>query len=379
MSNKEAADSAVRLIESSPQIHHRQSTASIMWTVSATLLPAAVWGVYLFGKGSLTVLIASVLSAVLFEPLLAAFTKRVFLSGGRWGFKRRLIGFNMPPEIPLYIPILGSIFAIAVVKWTFGGLGGNWMNPALAGRVFVFFSWTGEMTRWKAPKSVAVDALSGSTPLSNLKTGLIDYSGTADGPVPFFIDGGYQKSGNILSEFFTPLFGGGNSGAFYADLFTGNIAGCIGEVSALLLILGALYLFVRKIITWQIPLSYLATFGVLVWIFGGMRYGEPAFSGDLLFHFFTGGLMLGALYMATDMVTSPVSGKGMIIYGVGIGFLTFLIRFFGSFPEGVSLAIILMNIFVPMIDRYIQPVRFGLPTERTLDVLKKRLSGGEKE
>lgn len=379
MSKKEAADGAARVIASSPQIHHRQSTASIMWTVSATLLPAAAWGVYLFGTGALAVLVASVLAAAVTELLLGALSRRFTLQDGSAVLTGLLIGFNMPPEIPLYIPVVGSVFAIAVVKWTFGGLGGNWMNPALAGRVFVFFSWTGQMTTWKAPATLVTDALSGSTPLSSLKTGLIDYSGPARGPVSYFISSGYQESGHPLSTFFSAMFGDGDAGALYGDLFTGNMAGCIGEVSALLLILGGLYLLVRRIITWQIPVAYLGSFALLVWIFGGLRYGGPAFSGDILFHLFSGGLMLGALYMATDMVTSPVSGKGMIIYGVGIGFLTFLIRLYGSFPEGVSLAIILMNIFVPMIDRYIQPVRFGIPGQGLLEKMKKRLSEGEKE
>ena len=146
----------------------------------------------------------------------------------------------------------------------------------------------------------------------------------------------------------------------YGDLFFGNIPGCIGEVSAFLLLLGTVYLFIRKIITWHVPVSFLATFGVLVWIFGGSQFGSGGFSGNVVFHLFTGGVILGAFYMATDMVTSPLSAKGLIIFGVGVGFFTFLIRFFGSFPEGVSLAIILMNIFVPIINKYTGPKRFGI-------------------
>jgi len=151
--------------------------------------------------------------------------------------------------------------------------------------------------------------------------------------------------------------------AGYGELFIGNIPGCIGEVSALLLLLGSIYLFIKKIITWEIPASYLVSFSLLVWIFGGFRYGAGLFKGDVLFHLLSGGLILGVFYMATDMVTSPMTRKGRLIFGVGAGFLTFLIRFYGSFPEGVSLAIILMNMFVPLLNRLTKPVRFGFVKE----------------
>ncbi|WP_026294993.1 RnfABCDGE type electron transport complex subunit D [Sediminispirochaeta bajacaliforniensis] len=373
--NKEA-EKIMRLVESSPQIHNKQSTSSIMWSVTLALLPAAAWGIYLFGARALTVLLVSIAAAVVTEAIIAAFLGRFTLFDGSAVLTGLLIGFNMPTAVPFYVPILGSVFAIAVVKWTFGGLGGNWMNPALAGRVFVFFSWTGQMTSWSTPKTV-VDAVSSATPLGMLKTGLLDYSGPATGPAEFLSSNGFVGSTSGLSHFFAPLFGGGTSGKIYADLFTGNVGGCIGEVSALLLIIGALYLFAKKIITWQIPVAYLGSFALLVWIFGGNRYGTGAFSGDVLFHLFSGGIMLGALYMATDMVTSPLTGKGMIIYGVGIGFLTFLIRFYGSFPEGVSLAIILMNIFVPMINRYNKPHRFGVERKSFIDRLKEQANARE--
>lgn len=369
----------LRLVESSPQIHHRQSTSSIMWSVSLALLPAAAWGVYVFGIGALHVLLASVLAAVLCEALIAGLMKRFTLSDGSAVLTGLLIGFNMPPEVPLYIPVIGSVFAIAVVKWTFGGLGGNWMNPALAGRVFVFFSWTGGMTSWKNPQSFPADAVSGASPLGMLKTGLLDYQGTADGPTSFLASSGYPQSSHPLSDLFAPVFGDGAAGRLYADLFTGNLAGCIGEISALLLIIGALYLMIRKIITWEIPVAYIGSFALLVWAFGGLRYGSGYFNGDVLFHLFSGGLMLGALYMATDMVTSPLQRNGMILYGIGIGFLTFLIRFYGSFPEGVSLAIILMNIFVPMIDRYTKQVRFGHEKSGFIQRMKTKLAEGEEK
>jgi Na+-translocating ferredoxin:NAD+ oxidoreductase subunit D len=378
MSNKtKESEAAMRLVTSSPQIHHRQSTAGIMWSVVLALLPAMVWGVYIFGPRALYVVLASVAAAAISEFIIAGFLGRFTLQDGSAVLTGLLVGFNMPPAVPMYIPVIGSIFAIVVVKWTFGGLGGNWMNPALAGRVFVFFSWTGAMNTWTMPSTLAADGVSGASPLGLIKTGLLDYAGTAEGPTEFLLQDGYLRSGTALARFFSPLFGGGIEGELYADLFVGNIAGCIGEVSALLLILGALYLCLKKIITWEIPISYLFSFGLLVWVFGGLRYSGGYFTGDVLFHFLSGGLMLGALYMATDMVTSPLSRKGMIIYGTGIGFLTFLIRFYGSFPEGVSLAIILMNIFVPMINRWTGPLRFGVPHRGLKEKIRERFGKEE--
>lgn len=321
------------LISSSPHLKSPDSTSSIMWTVAACLVPAGIWGVYVFGLTSLFVLIASIGAAVLAELVMNALLKKEnTLFDGSAFLTGLLIGFNMPPEIPLFIPMLSSVFAIVVVKQTFGGIGRNWMNPALAGRVFALFCWTGEMTTWTNPStwapavsSASIDAATAATPLT------------------------------IGSAKFLQM-------GTYWDLFIGNIAGCIGEVSALLLLLGALVLFFKKIITWEIPVAYIGVFALLSWIFGG---GETFFSGDVLFHFLSGGLILGAFYMATDMVTSPLTGKGMLIFGAGCGLFTFLIRFYGGFPEGVSLAIILMNILVPTINNITKPVRFGLVKEES--------------
>ncbi|MCF7927635.1 MAG: RnfABCDGE type electron transport complex subunit D [Spirochaetales bacterium] len=333
------------IVSSSPQIHDRSKTTRIMIDVIIALIPAAVWGVYIFGIPALLTLVLSIVSAVGVEWLLTLGTKPSTVTDGSAFLTGLLIGFNMPPSVPLYIPIVASAFAIAVVKWSFGGLGSNWMNPALAGRVFVFFSWTGAMTRWKLPmawSAQGVDSVTGPTVLGAVQSGLFDFSGTVSGPLEF-----------ISRDGLMPL------DVSYADLFFGRVPGCIGEVSALLLIIGAAYLFLRKVITWEIPLTYFGSFALLVWVFGGTRFGLGLFSGDVLFHLLSGGLMLGVLFMATDMVTSPLTPKGMIIFGLGAGFLTFMIRFFGSFPEGVSLAIIVMNVFVPMINRAVKPVRFG--------------------
>lgn len=349
-----------RLVTTSPQIHHSASTASIMWTVSACLFPAALWGVYVFGTRTLAVLLISLASSLIFEVLAASGKKRITIGDGSAFLTGLLIGFNMPVSVPLFIPVIASAFAILVVKWSFGGLGANWMNPALAGRVFVFFSWTGSMTTWKTPGTWGVDAATYASPLGAVKAGLADFSGKASGSLDFLSQIGYPESsmGQAAADWFSRTLNIRFSAASL-DLFLGNIPGCIGEVSALLLLLGAAVLLIKKIITWEIPAAYLVVFSLLVWVFGGNRFGNGFFQGDISFHLFSGGLLLGAFYMATDMVTSPLTRKGMLIFGAGAGFLTFLIRFYGSFPEGVSLAIILMNIFVPLINKYTAPKRFG--------------------
>jgi len=358
------------LVTVSPHLHSGSSTAGIMTAVILVLLPAGIWGVYIFGVYSLLVILAAVLASVVTELVINRLLGTFTLNDGSAVLTGLLVGYNMPPSIPIYIPVVASVFAIAVVKHTFGGLGRNWMNPALAGRVFAMFSWTGPMTTWLAPKTWGLaDAVTGASPLGSVKAGLLDLqSGTAAGPAAFLASKGYPVTaldtavtgwlnGHIFEPIGTTLSNG------YIDLFAGNIPGCIGEVSALLLILGSVFLFFKKIITWEIPLSYLASFSLLIWIFGGLPFGNGFLKGDILFNLFSGGLILGALFMATDMVTSPITSRGMLIFGVGAGFLTFLIRTYGSFPEGVSLAIIIMNMFVPLIDRFTKPVKFGLVRE----------------
>ncbi|MFP3958884.1 MAG: RnfABCDGE type electron transport complex subunit D [Spirochaetaceae bacterium] len=354
------------VVSSSPQFHDETSTARIMWTVSACLLPAAAWGVFVFGVSALWVMVAATVAAALTEWVLAqAMGRGNTLYDGSAVLTGFLVGLNMPPAVPAYIPVVGSVFAIAVVKWTFGGLGSNWMNPALAGRVFVFFSWTGPMTSWKMPITLpSADAASGATILSAVKSGVMETGGALGNPNRYLEQIGYPRSGldTAVTDWLNdvilgPL--GANMPAGYVDPFVGNVPGSIGEVSALLLLLGTIYLFQKRIITWEIPTAYFVSFAMFTWIFGGVPLGTGAFTGDVVFHAFTGGLVLGMFYMATDMVTSPMTSKGMLIYGAGAGFLTFLIRIYGSFPEGVSLAILLMNIVVPMINRYTQPSIFG--------------------
>jgi electron transport complex protein RnfD len=362
MSAKSAADvktTWIARVTVSPHLHEGSSTAKIMISVILCLLPAGIWGVILFGLYSLYVVLASVAASVLTEFIITRLQGRFTLNDWSAVLTGLLIGYNMPPSVPIYIPVIASVFAIAVVKMAFGGLGRNWMNPALAGRVFVTFSWTGFMTRWKAPVSWSADAVSGATVLGFIKAGLMDFEGTVRGPMEFLASKGYTIGAlpGFLSSL-SRLFPGR-----YGALFMGNIPGCIGEVSALLLLLGSIYLFAKKIITWEIPVSYIGSFALLIWFLGGRPFGGGLFTGDVAFHLLAGGLMLGALYMATDMVSSPLTRRGMIIYGVGAGFLTFLIRIYGSFPEGVSLAIIIMNMFVPLINRLTRPVVFGYVKE----------------
>jgi len=353
-----------KLITVSPQIHARTSTARIMWTVVLCLAPAGIWSIWIYGARVLAVLAVSLAAALAGEAAAARILGRRFTLGDGSAFLTGLlIAYNVPAAVPLYIPAVASLFAILVVKWTFGGLGSNWMNPALAGRAFVFFSWTGGMTRWTLTRQLAggADMVTGASPLGAVKTGIMDFTGHASGSIDFLNQAGYKAteiSGGIAGWFSQTL--GWHTEPLSWDLFLGFIPGSLGEVSALLLIIGGLVLLGKKIITWEIPAAYLGSFLLLIWIFGGNRFGNGFFSGDILFHLFSGGVILGALFMATDMATSPLTRKGMLIYGAGCGFLTFLIRIYGSFPEGVSLAIILMNIFVPMINRYTGPVRFGV-------------------
>jgi len=305
------------VVSSSPHLRNSASTSGIMRDVIIALLPAAVAGIYFFGLKALLVIMVTILSSVISEYIARRVMKRdntlMDYSAVVTGL---LLALNLPSTIPLWIAAVGGVFAIVVVKQLFGGLGQNFMNPALAARVFLLIAYTGHMTNWVNPKGV--DAVSSATPLELLKTG----------------------AAGIPS---------------YAQLFFGNIGGCIGETSAAALILGALYLLFRGVITPEIPLTYIGTVAVFTWVFGG----DSLFTGDALYHILSGGLILGAFFMATDYSTSPMTIKGRAIMGLGCGLLTSLIRLYASYPEGVSFAIILMNIAVPLIDRYTVPKSFG--------------------
>ncbi len=371
------------IVETSPHIKTKSSTRSIMWAVILALLPATIWGLYMFGLPSFYVLLCSIVSAVIFEGVMAKVMKREVrrtLRDGSALLTGLLVGMNMPPVLPLYIPVAASFFAIVVIKWTFGGLGKNWMNPALAGRAFVAFSWPGAMSVWTSPRSLArLDAISSVSPLGETKTLLVEAgpSGISSAELLHSLGNPVTPIATRVTEFFSSI--GIQMSPYNVDLFIGNVSGSIGEISAMLLLLGGLYLLGRKVISWEIPIAYLATFGLLIWTFGGTRYGLPLFTGDVWFHLFSGGVMLGAWFMATDMVTSPCTRAGMLIYGMGIGLFTFAIRIYGSLPEGSSLAILLMNTTVPLIDMYVRPRRFGDRGSLGKKFIKKSTPAGGNE
>ena len=255
-----------------------------MWRVSAALAPAALWGVYQFGLSSLVVLLVSILSCMLFEYIAGRMSGRFTLRDGSAFLTGLLVGMNMPGSIPLHIPVIASAFAILVVKWTFGGLGKNWMNPAMAGRVFVFFSWTGEMTTWPVPRMMGLDAVTMATPLGSIKAGLLDMTEPVAGPMTLLRDVGFPLSSldMNLTDTIQSIIPGIQPG--YFDLFLGTIPGCIGEASALLLLVGGIYLMLKKIVNWETVAAYAASFILLIFLFGGLPYGAGLFSGNVLFH-----------------------------------------------------------------------------------------------
>ena len=344
------------IVSSSPHLHDKSSTANIMWHVSLALVPATLWGIYLFGLYSLVIILVSIGSAVLAEFLLGKLSKECTIWDGSAFLTGLLVGLNMTPSVPLFIPIVASIFAIFVAKWTFGGLGAKWANPALSGRIFVFFSFTTYMSSFTTPRTLLKampDALGGATPLGFVKTAI------ASGSSGMTSNELLAQAGYPATELARKLCAVLGINAYTIDSFLGNIAGSIGEVSSILLLIGGIYLLIRKIITWHIPVTYLLSSAVLTWIFGGLPAGLGMFHGAFFPSMLSGGLMFGALFMATDYVTSPLSSKGKAVFGIGCGFFTFLFRTFGSMPEAVSVSILMMNIITPTIDRYIRPRKFG--------------------
>ena len=343
----------MKTVSASPHVHTSMDIRKSMLFVLIALLPSCIWGVYAFGLRALLVLAISVAASLLTEFLLGLIDKKNTLPDLSAAVTGLLIGMNMPPEIPLYIPVIASFFAIFVVKWTFGGLGCNWMNPALAGRVFVFFSFSSAMSTFTAPRALRADVLASATPLSAVKTAI------SSGMQNMDYEGVLGQLGYTATSLAQSISGALGISPYTVDAFFGNIGGCIGEVCALALLIGGIFLIATKVITWHIPVVYLGSFSILSWVFGGLRAGTGLFSGEILMPLFTGGLMLGAFFMATDWVTTPTTKKGEVIFAIGCGFFTFLIRYFGSLPEGVSLAIILMNILTPTIDRYVKVKKFG--------------------
>ena len=320
----------VPYLSSSPHIHSGASTEQIMFDVLVALSPAALLAVLLFGWSALVLLALAVGGCVACEMACQHFMgKPLSFRDNSAAVTGVLLALNLPPELPWWMVLLGSVIAILIGKQVYGGLGHNPFNPALVARVVLLISFPVQMTRWSAPKSLFfdVDGVTAATPLGEMKTAVM-----LTGKLPEVLQAGY------------------------GNFFLGTMSGCIGEVSALAPLLGAAYLLWKKVITWHIPFSFLASaslFSGLFWLVDGSRYPSP------LFHLLTGGMLLGAFFMATDMVTSPVTPKGMILFGVGCGVLTILIRLFGGYPEGVSFAILLMNAATPLIDRYTRPRVFG--------------------
>ena len=337
------------LISVSPHIQNRESTVSMIYIVILFLLPACVFGFMSFGFSAVAVVLLSILSAVFAEIIcqlimhlpITVYDGSAILTG-------LLLGMTMPPKVPLYIPVLSSIFAIVIVKQAFGGLGQNWANPAVAGRIFATLSWPEKMQVWLPPFSS--DGLTAATPLSAVQSSLLNGGGY-----------GNESSIQLLETLPGDIL---RSQVDYLRMFFGFKGGCIGEVSIFLLVLAALFLLYRKIITIEIPLSFLGSAAIMAWVFDGTRFGGSLFTGDPLFHLLSGGMILGAFFMATDVVTTPLTTKGRIIFGIGCGVITMLIRIWGSYAEGVGLAILFMNMFTPAIDRYVRNYPAGWNKKR---------------
>ncbi|MCM8769174.1 MAG: RnfABCDGE type electron transport complex subunit D [Candidatus Omnitrophica bacterium] len=304
----------IPLLTPAPHLRSAETTSRVMWTVVLALMPAAAGGVYFFGFHALNIILVTILTCVISEVVCQAFFRRPFrIADGSAVVTGLLLSFVIPPTLPLWMAVLGGFLAIFLVKELFGGLGYNIFNPALAARAILLASFPVEMTRFLPPFQPAVDAVTAATPLAIVKENL---------------------AGNLPS---------------LGSLFLGIRPGCLGETSVLLLLVGAAILLARKIITWHIPFTYLLTVALLA----------AVFRQNVLFHLFSGGLILGAFFMATDYVTSPLSTRGKLIFGVGCGVITMLIRMRGGYPEGVCYAILFMNILVPVIDRATMPTVYG--------------------
>lgn len=312
-------------VSPSPHIHGGDSISKNMYGVLIALVPAFLVSLYSFGLGALIVTATSVLACVIFEYLIQRFLmkKEPTLCDGSAILTGVLLAFNVPSNLPIWIILIGALAAIGIGKMSFGGLGNNIFNPALVGRVFLLISFPAQMTTWPIADAFPMtytDAQTGATVLSLMNEGALDQ-------LPSFV-----------------------------DMIVGHMSGSLGEVSAIALLIGFAFMLWKKIITWYIPVSILAT----VFVFTGLLHLiNPVAYANPFIHLLSGGLLLGSIFMATDYVTSPMSKNGMIVYGVGIGLLTAVIRIFGSYPEGMSFAILIMNAFTPLINSYIKPKHFG--------------------
>ncbi len=327
------------LVSPSPHIHADVSTARIMRDVVIALLPSVVVSILYYGWSSVMLLAVSVITCILVEYLITRFLMKSQCTISDWSAAVTgvLLALNLPPACPWWVAMIGAIFAIGVVKMTFGGLGQNLFNPAIAARVFLLVSFPVAMTNWARPAGfINVDATSGGTLLGTVKEGL--------------------DKGDSLSQIFAA-----NDFSYLQTLFI-NIGGSAGEISAIAILIGFIYLLARKVIRPHITLSIWATvivFSGIFWLVDLLWMKDVMIYTDPLFNLLTGGLLLGSVFMATDYVTSPMSTKGGIVFGVGIGLLTMLIRYFGSYPEGVSFAILIMNSVVPLINKAFKQKKYG--------------------
>lgn len=321
------------LVSPSPHIHSKVSTKSLMRDVVIALCPAALVSIVFYGWMEILVLGVSVASCLLLEWAITKFLMKEKSTIGDMSavVTGLLLGLNLPYTTPWWVVLIGAAVAICVAKMSFGGLGQNVFNPALVGRVFLLVSYPTYMTHWEMPKGLfGVDAVSGATPLGLIKEGLLQ-GGTVQG---------------IMAE----------NGLSYSQMLFANIGGSAGEISALALLLGFVYLLVRRVIRPHITLSIwgtVALVSLIFWLCNPARFTDP------LFNLLTGGMILGSCFMATDYVTSPMSVKGGIVFGVGIGFITMMIRYFGSYPEGMSFAILIMNATVPLLNMWFHQKKYG--------------------
>ena len=321
------------LVSPSPHVHAPVSTKSLMRDVVIALLPAVIVSVVFYGLGEIVVLATSVISCVLIEYLITRFLlkKPSTICDYSAAVTGILLALNLPYTTPWWVVSIGALFAIGVVKMTFGGLGQNIFNPAIAGRVFLLVSFPSYMTKWQMPQGLfGLDAVTGSTPLGMITEGL-----AKDQTVP-----------EIMAE----------KGLSYAQMLFANLGGSVGEISALALLAGFVYLLVRRVIKPHITLSIwgtVAAVSLIFWLINPDRFTDP------IFNLLTGGMILGSCFMATDYVTSPMTVKGGIVYGIGIGFITLMIRYFGSYPEGMSFAILIMNSVVPLINMWFHQKKYG--------------------
>jgi electron transport complex protein RnfD len=318
------------IVSLSPHVHSGDSVRRNMYDVLIALVPAFIASLLFFGVGAVAVTATSVAACVFFEWAITKYLlkKEPTICDGSAILTGVLLAFNMPSNIPMWIVIIGALIAIGVAKMSFGGLGNNPFNPALVGRVFLLLSFPVQMTSWPVSGQLTsyLDAETAATPLALMSQA---------------IHGDASALEKLPSAW---------------ELFIGQNGGCLGEVSAIALLIGLVYMLVRRVITWHIPVSILAT----VFVFGTiMHAADPTIYVDGLKQLLSGGLMLGAIFMATDYVTSPMTHKGQLIYGVCIGLLTVIIRLFGAYPEGMSFAILIMNAFTPLINTYVKPKRFG--------------------